>query len=256
MTESAKFARRAKREEVLRKYAQAVPGVAPAGPAAGPVDPMAGMAAPAAEDPGALGLTGMPAEMGDMGDMDAVSEPGQKKPWGSVCPVCGSDDVNISEGNADCQSCGTNYKILQSLELISEGDKGKSMDESGDMGLGLDMGLGAATAPTETAPATPGAPPAPAGGMAPMANSSARAMFRLATTVDSDVYLRTAMPDFDKTNEKRLPVGMICPSCGSREAHKVKNNTFCYDCGTYAKTKVASNKNNPSKLDITITWID
>jgi uncharacterized Zn finger protein len=64
------------------------------------------------------------------------------------------------------------------------------------------------------------------------------------------------MPDFDKTNEKRLPVGMICPSCGSRKAHKVKNNTFCYDCGTYAKTKVASNKNNPSKLDVTITWID
>jgi hypothetical protein len=254
MTESAKFARRAKREEVLRKYAQAAPGVAPAGPAAGPVDPMAGMMAPAAEDPGALGLTGMPAEMGDMGDMDAISEPGQKKPWGSVCPVCGSDDVNMSEGNADCQSCGSNYKILQSLELISEGDKGKAMDESGDMGLGENMGLGAATAPAEIAPATPGVPPAAAGGMAPMA--SARAMFRLATTVDSDVYLRTAMPDFDKANEKRLPVGMICPSCGSREAHKVKNNTFCYECGTYAKTKVASNKTNPSKLDITITWID
>lgn len=254
MTESAKFARRAKREEVLRKYAQATPGVAPAGPAAGPVDPMAGMMAPAAEDPGALGLTGMPAEMGDMGNMDAMSEPGEKKPWGSVCPVCGSDDVNMSEGNADCQSCGSNYKILQSLELISEGDKGKAMDESGDMGLGDNMGLGAATAPAETAPATPGVPPAAAGGMAPMA--SARAMFRLATTVDSDVYLRTAMPDFDKANEKRLPVGMICPSCGSREAHKVKNNTFCYECGTYAKTKVASNKTNPSKLDITITWID
>lgn len=254
MTESAKFARRAKREEVLRKYAQAAPGVAPAGPAAGAVDPMAGMMAPAAEDPGALGLTGMPAEVGDMGDMDAISEPGQKKPWGSVCPVCGSDDVNISEGNADCQSCGSNYKILQSLELISEGDKGKAMDESGDMGLGANMGLGAATAPAETTPATQGAPPGVAGGMAPMA--SARAMFRLATTVDSDVYLRTAMPDFDKGNEKRLPVGMICPSCGSREAHKVKNNTFCYKCGTYAKTKIASNKANPSKLDVTITWID
>ena len=258
MTESAKFARRAKREEVLRKYAQAAPGVPPAGPAAGAVDPMAGMAAPAGDDPGALGLTGMPADTAGAGmdDMDAVSEPGQKKPWGSVCPVCGSDDVNISEGNADCQSCGSNYKILQSLELISEGDKGKAMDETGDMGLGPDMGLGAATAPAETAPAAPGVPPAPAGGMAPMANVGSRAMFRLATTVDSDVYLRTAMPDFDKETEKRLPVGMICPSCGSREAHKVKNNTFCYDCGTYAKTKVASNKRNPSKLDVTITWID
>jgi hypothetical protein len=255
MTESAKFARRARREEVLRRYAQTAPGVPPAGPAPGPMDPMAGAPAPTAGGDGVLGLTGMPADTGmDMGDTDGVTEPGQKKPWGSVCPVCGSDDVNIAEGNADCQSCGSNYKILQSLELISEGDKGKGTEETGDMGLGEDLGLGAATAPAETAPAAPGAPPAPAGGMAPMANT--RAMFRLATTVDSDVYLRTAMPDFDKSNEKRLPIGMICPSCGSREAHKVKNNTFCYDCGTYAKTKVASNKQNPSKLDVSITWID
>jgi ribosomal protein L44E len=49
---------------------------------------------------------------------------------------------------------------------------------------------------------------------------------------------------------------MVCPQCGNRKAHKVKNNTFCHDCGNYSKTEVKANKKNPSKLDVNITWID
>jgi hypothetical protein len=185
---------------------------------------------------------------------EGTTEAGEKKPWGSICPVCGSDDVNISESSADCQSCGSTYEIQMTIKLISKGEKGvDATEELPDMGIGADMGLGAATAPTE-APAQMGAPATP--GMAPMASAESKAMFRLATKVDADVYLRTAMPDFDKMTEKRLPVGMICPSCGSRKAHKVKNNTFCYQCGCLAKTTVKASKNNPSLLDVDITWID
>jgi hypothetical protein len=90
--------------------------------------------------------------------------------------------------------------------------------------------------------------------MAPMA--TAKSMFRLATVIDSDVYLRTTMADFDRSREKRLPLGMVCPKCGDRNAHKVKNSTFCYGCGTYSKTIVKANKNNPEFLDASITWID
>ena len=75
-------------------------------------------------------------------------------------------------------------------------------------------------------------------------------------SVDSDVYLKTALPDFERKTASKLPVGMICPSCGNKEAHKVKNNTFCYDCGTYARTTVKASKTDPSKLDVAITWID
>jgi hypothetical protein len=53
-----------------------------------------------------------------------------------------------------------------------------------------------------------------------------------------------------------LPIGMVCPCCGNRKAHKVKDNTFCYDCGNYSKTRVASCKNDPTKLEVSITWID
>lgn len=260
MTEEARVARRNRRNELLARYAQVPPTPAPAAPAAGPVDPTLGLGAPGT-DPGVLGLTGgEAAPTDDMGMGEDMSVGGdQKKPWGSICPVCGSDDVNISESSADCQNCGSTYEIQMTIKLLSKGEKDVTKDEGemGNMGLGADLGLGAATAPTETTPPAGGTPPAPTGApMAPTANKSLKTMFRLATKVDSDVYLRTAMPDFDKNTEKRLPVGMICPSCGSREAHKVKNNTFCYDCGTFARTTVKASKNNPSSLDVDITWID
>ena len=252
MTEGARIARKNRRDDILAKYAQAMPGMgapAPQGPAAGPVDPGLGAGAPAGGDLGISSLTGGD-DMNASEDMDAIAEPGEKKPWGSVCPVCGSDDVNISESNADCQSCGTTYKILQQIELISAGDKGKSSPEEEPMGLGPDTGLGAATAPTEMPAPQPAAP-----GMGPVA-TNIKTMVRLSATVDSDVYLKTALPNFDRSAVSMLPVGMVCPSCGNREAHKVKNNTFCYKCGNYSRTSVQASKKDPSKLDVSITWID
>ena len=68
------------------------------------------------------------------------------------------------------------------------GDKGKSSPEEEPMGLGPDTGLGMATAPTEMPAANPAAP-----GMGPVA-SNIKTMIRLSATVDSDVYLKTALP--------------------------------------------------------------
>jgi hypothetical protein len=81
-------------------------------------------------------------------------------------------------------------------------------------------------------------------------------MIRLSSTVDSDVYLRTAMADFDRNNERMLPIGMVCPSCGDREVNKVKNNSFCHACGNYSKTTIKTSAKDPSKLDVSIVWID
>jgi ssDNA-binding Zn-finger/Zn-ribbon topoisomerase 1 len=249
-----------RRNNILNRYAQmAAPGGAPA--MGGGMD--MGADANAFAGPGLSAMTTDPmaAPAGDdMGaDLDAVTEPGDKKPWGSVCPVCGSDDVNISDSNADCQSCGAAYKILQSLELISNG-KEEGAEPAGEEEAAAAPEAGAMP-PMPPAGAPVGGPmgapapgaPAPAG-MPAMAE--ARGLFRLAASVDSDVYLKTAMPSFDRTAELRLPVGMVCPKCGNREANKVKDTTFCHDCGNIAKTTVAQNHKNPSKLDVTITWID
>ena len=264
MSDAARMAKVERRNNILNKYAQmAAPGGAP-GMGGAPMGGEMGADASAFAGPGLSAMTTDPMAAAGAdamgGDLDAVSEPGEKKPWGSVCPVCGSDDVNISDSNADCQSCNAAYKILQSIELISSGkDDGAEPSAEEDMGAAPEMAGAMPPMPPAGAPVggpmgapAPGAP-AP-GGMPAMAE--ARGLFRLATTVDSDVYLKTAMPSFDRTAELRLPVGMVCPKCGNREASKVKDTTFCYDCGNIAKTAVAQNRKNPSKLDVTITWID
>jgi len=268
MSDAARMAKVERRNNILNRYAQmGAPGGAPGGGMGGGQAMGGEMGADgnAFAGPGLSAMTTDPmaAPAGDaMGgeDLDAVSEPGEKKPWGSVCPVCGSDDVNISDSNADCQSCNAAYKILQSIELISNGNE-DSAKPSAEEDMGAAPEAAGAMPPMPPAGAPVGGPmgapapgaPAPAG-MPAMAET--RGLFRLAATVDSDVYLKTAMPSFDRTAELRLPVGMVCPKCGNREASKVKDTTFCYDCGNIAKTTVAQNHKNPSKLDVTITWID
>jgi hypothetical protein len=248
MTDSAKFAKKQRRDKILARYAQAAPGMGGGGmggamPPAG--DPMAGAAQMGGEGPGIMGMTGAP-EMNEAAPLDSIPEPGEKTPWGSICPVCGDTNVTIVDSDADCQKCGSKYTIKQSLELVSMGNGGTSAPESVESEAPApDLGLGGLTAPVEN----PVAPP-------PAMASTYKTMFRLSATVDSDVYLRTAMPDFNRNSEVRLPIGMVCPQCGNRNAHKVKNNTFCHNCGNYSKTEVKANKKNPSKVDVNITWID
>jgi len=84
MTEGARLARKSRRDDILAKYAQAMPGMgapAPQAPAAGPVDPGLGAGAPAGGDLGISSLTGG-ADMNESADLDAVTEPGDKKPEG------------------------------------------------------------------------------------------------------------------------------------------------------------------------------
>jgi hypothetical protein len=271
MSEAAKEARLARRQEVLKRFAQAAPGMGAAPMAPGMDATGMGMSAP--EGLGVSALT-VPTAAGDNpvkepADTDAMPEPGKNKPIGTVCPICGSDDVDLANSEGECNSCGTRYKVMQSIEIITIGgdtggaDKPEYMGAPApDMGLGDDMGLGAATAPAPAAPPAPymgmsggmapGAAPAP--GMGAMANVGP-AMYRIAATVDADVYLRTAMPDFNREAEKQLPIGMVCPKCGNRHTQKIKNSTICYDCGNYAVSSLKANETDPTKLDVSITWL-
>lgn len=268
MTEEARMARNERRSRILNRYAQmAAPGQGMGGGMAAPAAPDMGM------DAGAFGGAGISAMTTDPmaadapvdEDMDAMSEPGDKKPWGTVCPVCGSDDVDVAESKGSCNSCGSTYEIQMSLKLISDGTGGQGeKDEEPEADMGEMGGMGdlgpAAGAPVggpmgAPAPAAPGAP-APGMPGLPPATASIKGLFRLAATVDADVYLETAKEGFTRTASRRLPIGMVCPKCGNREANKVKDTSFCHSCGNISKTTVAQNKKNPSKLDVTITWID
>ena len=277
MTAAAKASRLARRKEILNRFAQAAPGGMGMGgaPAAPPAPGMDGMGMGGAADGLGLSALTVPTAAGDNpveepADTDAMSEPGKVKPIGSVCPICGSDDVDLANSEGECNSCSTRFKVLQSIEIISVGGEGGAKPAD-DMDLGApagdDMGLGAATAP---APAPGGdmggmdmgggMPPAGAGGgmgapgMGAMA-ATVPAMYRLSATVDADVYLRTAMPDFNREAAKQLPIGMVCPKCGNREAQKIKNSTICYDCGNYAVSSVKPNQDDPTKVDVSIDWL-
>ena len=80
-------------------------------------------------------------------------------------------------------------------------------------------------------------------------------IYKMCKTEEERDFLSTARAAH-KTASKMLPVGMICPSCGNRHANKVKNNTFCHSCVNYSRTTVKASKKDPSKLDVSITWID
>lgn len=102
-------------------------------------------------DPG-MGALSEPAEIEEG---DATDDNPESMPPGSMCPVCGSDDVNVEGGDFGCNNCGgaghieVNMKINKWPDTIQEQgpsedleDGGESIDEGiGDMegGEGIEM---------------------------------------------------------------------------------------------------------------------
>ena len=241
-TEGAQEMRAAKRKQILQRIAQMVPGMAAPAPAAAP------MGAPAGADLaggglGALTMSDEEAASADT-DTDAMPEPGTKLPIGSICPQCGSKNVDLANGTGHCNDCNTDMEIKYQITIMpssdTENDKKNTeapIEAAPEAPLGGETGLGAATAPAPAAPAdaaamgAPAAPGMPGAGMTPMAKSTPPVMVRISWKQDPEVFIRAAQADFDPKSEAELPVGHICPSCGNREAKKVKSTRFCYDCG-------------------------
>lgn len=251
------------------KTAQGMPPMNSGG-GAGP-DPMGG-AAPAGGDAGMGSLT-LPSETGadgtapaeDPGDTDAMSEPGNKKPWGSVCPVCGSADVDIANGEGNCKSCGSQLKYTFEVQVMPSNDDDKSGTASGgEEGpeLNEDTGLGAATAPAPTPDMGGGAGGGmPGGGGGAPAGANILASVTWLTDSTPFVKMAAARSDEDRDmlriSELKLPVGYVCPSCGNRDVEsltKLASQTFCDECGSIAVSKVTSAK-DPRKLKNSIIWI-
>jgi hypothetical protein len=262
MTAAAKTYRRAKREEILARYAQmpmpgggglgAMPMAGGAGGGMPPLDPALGANA----DQGVSALTGgTPPEDGENPDVDEQPAPGQKKPWGSICPQCGSTDVDVANGEGNCQSCGAQLEYSFSVQVKpgNDSETGMEADETapeGEAPFGPDTGLGAATAPATTLPGGAGA-----GAGAPPPGAPAPLMAQVSWLSDSDVFVRLASPNYDREIEKVLPVGFICPACGSRDVVKHKNLTYCHTCPTISKSVISEYKGDPTKVRVSIKWL-
>jgi hypothetical protein len=263
MTAAAKSARKARRDDILKRYAQ-MPGMSPMSPPGGAMG-MAGGAPGTTPSPldGALGANadqGVSALVGNE-DVDQDGQPddllgedkgGAKKPWGTVCPQCGSDNVDVANGEGNCRDCNAQLEYTFTVNVKPGNDETKESGpgaEEPPSPFGEDLGLGAATAPQPAAGAPLG------GGAAAPAPPTPGVMAQASWNVDSDVFVRLASSDFDKNKELRLPVGFVCPGCGNREAIKHQNTTYCNGCGTISKSKIAQCKVDPTKIRVSIKWL-
>jgi len=271
-TASAKNLTRMARLENIIKVAQGLglPGSPTPGGAATATG-AGGAAAGAGADPTMGGMdSGMAGGLGDLGvssltgsttpdtSIDAQPEPGTKVPWGTICPQCGSKDIDIADGEGSCNSCNAKLKYKFIVEAAPSDEKTtepKSEDMSAPMSVPPVGGIGSAPAPLSGAGSpTGGAAPGLAGGMPPVAAKS-NVMTKVAYKTSAEVYANALREGFDKNTTEKLPVGMICPGCGSRNASKKQKHTYCYDCGTLSISEVKKVKDEPGMLEASIVWI-
>ena len=266
-TASAKALRTAKRKEILERFAQALPGMGAAPMGAAPMGvPGAGMPAGADLTGGAgiSALTSPVQEFAEETDTDDMPSPGKKLPVGSICPACGSKDVDLSNGNGHCNDCGTDLEVSYNIvikpssdtEVDKSSEKPAGEPEAEAPALTPDMGLGAATAPAPATPPAPGVPAAPGAAATPglggAVASTMPMMVRIAYKQDPSVFIAAAQPDFNVDSARQVPVGNICPSCGNRHAKKVENNRFCYNCGEVYIPKIHKNASDSTKVYVSI----
>lgn len=268
MTASAKANQRMARLQNIVKIAQGLgmPGSPMGGGQPAPMDPLMGTPGMAGggADLGVGSLTGSTPEEG-VPQMDAgineSPEPGNKAPWGTICPQCGSKDIDIANGEGSCNSCGAQLKFKFIVES-TPADESKPEDtglETPPMETpappvgGIGGGEGMTAQPNAMQTGAPGMAGGMAGGMPAMA-SPKRIITRVAYKTTPEVFLRAAADGFNKLAADKLPVGMICPKCGSRTAQKDNEYTYCYDCDTMSISTVKKSKNEKGVLNATITW--
>ena len=265
MSASAKTTKRLARMKNIMRLAQlgfpggsAAPAPAP-GVGAAPTDPTGGMGAGMAGGAGDLGLgslTGASEPAPSDTPINDSPEPGNKSPWGTICPQCGSKDVDIANGEGTCNSCNAQLKYKFTVEVAPPESKDETAGspETEPMSAPMPPVGGPASAAQTGLGGIPGATPAPQppGAMA----SNYKVMTRIAYKTSAEVYASALSENFNKVVASKLPVGMICPACGSRTASKQSKNTYCYDCGTLSISNIKRIKDEPGMLEANIFWIN
>lgn len=270
----------------LLKAAQAMPGAMQgAAPMGG--DPMA--AGPGADPAaGALGGDGLSAitgggggepvgEEGQVSPEESLPTPGEIAPPGSICPACGSTDVDLAEGHGQCNSCSTEFEYTFDIKIINpenfeSGGNSMSEEEVPEEGLGLgeELNPGAEPGGAEMGAQAPGAAAGGMGGGLPgaggpggaplpgLAKSERRTVLagenplavKISWVTNPDDFIKTAMNYGEKTQPgKPMSVGHVCPYCGERHklrrvAGKDKTKIYCNSCFNVAvaKTKAEDGK--------------
>jgi len=228
------------RKEARRKVVAQTPGGG-GGAMPGVQDPMSGgggttMPAAPMGDPtgagmppvGALSAPG-PSEVAPEDDKESA----EAKPPGSVCPACGSEDVDVENGEMQCNGCGAKGTITVKIELNkwpgSMAEKGPEKPEGEEGGLEGEAGIGDM-----------------AGGPGlEMPNVGVAASFKVTPEM------------VKKANNK--PIGSFCPTCGSSKVKLALKQGAgrgeCENCGNTHKVDVFVGE-KPNEILARVEWTD
>jgi len=232
--------RSAKRNELV-KEAQMMGGQMGGGMGGGGAAGGMGATMPGADMGGGMGapptenLGGQPGELGEGEDMMGGEDTDmQPKPPGTICPVCGSSDVDVLDGKGKCGNCSAEFAYKVDLEitkypgLLDAGGEDEGEGEEGGIG-GEDSGEGFALpggGDTATDPAS-----IPVAAMTQLRPE----MIRKAT-------------DTAKANGHKWSLGSISPYTGSTSVMKLSDNRFlCLDTGATYEVHAAGVQNKDKK---------
>jgi len=156
-------------------------------------------------------------------------------PPGSICPVCGSDDVDVLDGKGRCGNCSSEmtYKVEVNVTkwqgiTPSEGEEGE--EEEGFEGEGFEM-------PTEE-PGLEDVGAGPGNMETEMGEMPAAASVNNLRTKKFAATVRIKPEAVKKVTEAKLTVGSISPATGKANTVNIGDgNHICLDTGT--KYKVA-----------------
>jgi Zn ribbon nucleic-acid-binding protein len=191
-----------------------------------PGAPEQGLPGPTPENDPVQALTEGVTGEDEEGLEDIPSTGERQMPW-TVCPECGSTDVDVSNENGDihgaCSSCGAEYEAIVKKEIEFKIIKPtKSIGEDGVEGV-----------------EAPEAPEVPALPVAAQTKLGKDALVRLASN-----------------REKH---GHVCPSCGTKHctASKEENGHSeftCSNCGTDVEKDIMVSKANKSNGILRVSW--
>jgi len=217
----------ASKKETMTKEAQVpagggIPG-SPAGGAGGPGAPEQNIPGAAPTDqPPVQSLTTDEPE----GISDEIPTAGEQQPPWSICPECGSSDVDISEeggaiNKGKCNACGAEYEALVKKEIefkITKPTRSVGKDD------------------------VSGAPEAPEVPALPVAAQ---------TKLNGDVLKRIA------SNQGKH--GHVCPACGMKQCKASKEEAghtefTCPACNTAVEKDVIVNINKPDENYLRVAW--
>jgi len=203
-------------------------GMGGGGPQAGAGATMPGADMGGGGMPPAENLGGQPGDLGgEEGGEDMMGGEGedmQPKPPGTICPVCGSSDVDVLDGKGKCGNCSAEFSYKVQLEITKYPGL---LDSGGEEGEGQEGALGGE-----------GGDEGGEGFALPEGNDPATLPVAAMTQIRTEM-IRKASSEA-KAAGREWSLGSISPYTGSSSVMKLDKNKFlCLDTGATYEVHVA-----------------